>query len=765
MNDFNRAEKIVSMRKFAGKLDSRAGAVMRTLQEANAGGLRKLTGEMLDQADDILFDLANKAESNAAQQLYFDAMRNVRLQRTAIEAGFANAMAEVFVRFAAGKPIGNAETEQLAEELSLSLVDEEDMEEQVALKNMSAKAERDCYHELFELTVRLASLTRRNELDETAHPFYPGVVARAFADALTPMDMDIKVRLILYKLFEKHVLSHERELLKEANRLLVREGILPKIRHRVRKSPAGVGAPGSYGAGPVGSAPLSGSEFFDDQLAPVSPGAVTGGYMLGGGGAGNAGGFAGFVPQTSNLVGALSALQGYVVEHGYPQDLSPEQVGAQLVQLSRRIGASTGADSNHEQTIGMVSMVFDYILDDADVPDRVKALIARLQIPLLKVALLDPEFFSRRRHPARVLLNEIASAAVGIDPDRDRDGESFLSMLERIVDRVLTDFEDDPKLFDALLTEFRDWREQDQERARVFEDRARKTTEGRERVEFAKRRTEAWVEMWASRDNIPPFIADFLRTTWKNTLLITMHRHGEESRQWANRIKTVNNLLWSITPKKTTQGGRLLVEMIPSILEEVREGMELGSAHPETIEVFFRELAKLHAKTVNGGVEREISDDVTPESSDDAEIVDVEAKARELRESGGLYERDVADLLAADVDEIVLESPDVDSEPAHQERDRFLEEAESLACGTWVQFSAEDGGSVRAKLSWRSPLTGCCLFVDRKGIKVADKTPSGLAAELRSGRAVVLDEVPLLDRAINALMDRSDSSTPPPAEV
>ncbi len=754
MNDSTRAEKIVSMSKFAGKLDSRASAVMRTLQEAMAGRLRKLTGEMLDRADDTLFELSNKAESNSSQQLYFDAMRSVRLQRDCLESGYAQAIGETFERFAAGKPLGKGDTDQLADELSLTLVEEDDMEEQVALRNMSAKAERDCYHELFELTVRLASLTRRNDLDETAHPFYPGMIARAFADAVAPIGMDIKVRLILYKLFETNVLSQSRELLKDANRTLVREGVLPKIRHRVRKqgttSSTGFGAPHPGGYGNV---PGPGADFFNDQAVSVPPGAGAYGHGVGA----PVGGFAGFVPQASNFVGALSAIQNYVVEHGYPADLSPAQVGTQLVQLSRQIGGKDESSSNYERTIGMVSMVFDYILDDADVPDRVKALIARLQIPVLKVALLDPDFFSRRRHPARVLLNEMATASIGFDLERDRDGESLLTTMEGIVERVLSEFDDDPGLFEALLVEFRDWRERDQERSRVFEDRARKTTEGRERVEFAKRRTEAWIEMWAGRDNVPPFIAEFLRSTWKNTLLITMHRHGEESRQWAQRIKTVNNLLWSITPKKTAKGGRLLVEMIPSILEEIREGMELSSAHPELIESFFSSLAALHAKTVNGGVEREIGDPA--DSVIDAESAhgEVRGDTGKAKEASALYEQDIAQLVDGDMEEIVLESPETEPEPAPQARDEFLEQADALRCGSWVQFTDESGESVRVKFSWRSPLTGCCLFVDRKGIKIADKTPSGLAADLRSGRAVVLDEVPLLDRAINALMDRNEA--------
>ncbi len=731
MNDSTHAEKIVSMSKFAGKLDSRASTVMRTIQEIATGSLRKLTEQMLDRADDALFDLASKAEGSGAQQLYFEAMRSVRLQRQKIGSGFAHEIKNVFDRFAAGHSPGNRDASQLVEELNLALVDEDGMEEQLALENMCAKAERDCHHELFELTVRLASLTRRNDLDETAHPFYPGEYAHAFSRALKPIGMDIKVRLILYKLFEKHVLSQAKELQKDANRMLVSEGILPKIRHKVRKSFSETGQGDAAG------------ELLGDRVPSVKAGD---GLNIG---------FAGFVPHATSFVGALSSIQSYVVENGYPVGMTPEQVGIQLIQISRQIEGSEGAGSSHEKTIGMVAMVFDYILDDANVPDRVKGLIARLQIPVLKLALLDDEFFSRRRHPARVLLNEIASTSVGLDLDRDRDGAAFVTMLEQLVAQVLDEYDDDPKVFDTLLVEFRDWREREQERARVFEDRARRTTEGRERVEFAKRRIEAWIDMWAGRDNLPPFIAEFLRSTWRNTLLITMHRHGEDSKEWARQIKTVNNLLWSIAPKKTAKGGRLLVEMIPSILAEIRDGMELSSAHPETIENFFTELAQLHAKTVNGGIDRDLGTRSSPEVSVRPAASSADFPGQEIN---ALYQQDIADLADPNIEEIVLETPNAAASGDDQVQDQYAEQVETLQCGTWVAFTSDDGAVVRAKLSWRSPLTGCCLFVDRKGIKIADKTPAGLAAELRSGHAAVLDDVPLLDRAISALMASDDES-------
>src|SRR5690606_5883111 len=66
-----------------------------------------------------------------------------------------------------------------------------------------------------------------------------------------------------------------------------------------------------------------------------------------------------------------------------------------------------------EDVINLVSMLFEFILNDNQLPASMKALIARLQIPMLKVAILDKSFFGKEGHPARRLLNEIATAAIG----------------------------------------------------------------------------------------------------------------------------------------------------------------------------------------------------------------------------------------------------------------------------------------------------------------------------------------------------------------
>lgn len=692
-------------------------------------GLVQLVFRMLDLADDALFDMSSRADSDEAQQLYFGTMRNLRLRRQDMEVALTDAMNRNFDRFMRGVPLSEAggSTGEFDED-SLSLVDDDAVEEMVAVKNMAARAENRFYQALYEITVRLGALTKREELGELEHPLSPLELGKAFTSALDPLDLVLQAKLTVLKLFEKHVMGQLGLVYGTINQYLIGEGVLPKVKRAVRK-----GAGGQGGAAGEGLLP--------EELMEAGT---------------NAAKFLAFMPPSANLVGALSDMQGFMSEQGYPVEMTPEQIGIHILDLYRRSldgSADPSAVAADEKTINMVSTIFEYILEDRQVADPIKALLARLQIPMLKLALVDRGFFGMKKHPARKLLNAMAAASAGWADGTDRELEELTAKVAEVVDAVLAQFETDPSVFEVLLEDFNKFVAAREERASIFEERARKTIEGKERVEFARRRTEAWIEMWAGRENVPPFIAEFLRDTWKTTLLMTMHRYGEDSPEWAARIKTVNNLLWSIIPKKTAKGGRLLVEMLPGIIKELREGMEEASAHPATMEVFFSKLAKLHAMTVNGGVERDLSDVPAGKPQDEgASFLGPEGGLSGINVEEVTFELPDDELDEWPEEEIVLEAPDVGMDEEFDEAgDGFDDLAHDLACGTWVEFVSERGERQRGKLSWRSPLTACCLFVDRNGVKLFELPLGELASRLRARTAVVLAQDELMERAMEKL--------------
>ena len=118
------------------------------------------------------------------------------------------------------------------------------------------------------------------------------------------------------------------------------------------------------------------------------------------------------------------------------------------------------------------------------------------------------------------------------------------------------------------------------------------------------------------------------------------------------------------------------------------------------------------------------------------------------------------------VDEIVFGAKgEEDDEEGEVFDDAYVETARAIKVGTWVEFRDKTGHIERAKLSWISPISAKYLFVNRKGLKVGDKTVWGLAAELRAGSAEILEDVPLFDRALDAIVERLKSSAAAPVEA
>ena len=86
-------------------------------------------------------------------------------------------------------------------------------------------------------------------------------------------------------------------------------------------------------------------------------------------------------------------------------------------------------------------------------PDPIKVLIGRLQIPILKVAILDSSFFNHKKHPARQLLDSISKASLGWSDDQQLE-DILIKKLEKIVDFLLLEFDQDIAIFEQALDEF-----------------------------------------------------------------------------------------------------------------------------------------------------------------------------------------------------------------------------------------------------------------------------------------------------------------------
>ena len=198
---------------------------LRTVRELAASNLTHHIGRMMEKIDDALFARAEKAENNMIQTQYFDAMREMRIIRKDIEEDFINGFHS---RFNQGIPRQTSDSESFNlnwddDNSGLSLVDKKDLEEELAIANMVNKIRSTSKQALFALDKRIGLLISDPELERWQNPLGPEAICDAFHEAARRIETGLEIRLVVFKLFDQHVISALSELYKEINSSLVAE--------------------------------------------------------------------------------------------------------------------------------------------------------------------------------------------------------------------------------------------------------------------------------------------------------------------------------------------------------------------------------------------------------------------------------------------------------------------------------------------------------------------------------------------------------------
>ena len=202
----------------------------------------KLMGGLFENLDDALYEMANKSDSNALQNVYFDSMRELRKQRIGIDRVFNHELLRVYDRFwETGEiEVRQQSLEDLSKNSELALVDDEELEDSLAITNMVSKAENRYNRELFALGQRFAYIIGGGRIDESMihqTPVSPAVLCAAIQLAMSNVSVDLPVKLVVYKLFDRHVMHFIGGIYDEINILLGKAGVIPKLTPKVRRNP------------------------------------------------------------------------------------------------------------------------------------------------------------------------------------------------------------------------------------------------------------------------------------------------------------------------------------------------------------------------------------------------------------------------------------------------------------------------------------------------------------------------------------------------
>jgi hypothetical protein len=708
--------------------------ILQNVRSAAKRRLNDLLQELLNNADDALFEMANRSRNDTDENMFFEAMREIRLQRKKISKHFVDEFHRSFDDiFAAEEPTPRGPIDESPDELSLLRNDE--LEVAVAVSGMVSKITSQFSLPIMQLTKRLDHACESQTITERVNPLGPERISRAFVRAIEAINLDIKLRIIILKLFERFVMEQLGPTYEEANKLLAEAGVLRDLsamRGRASGGPghgqSGAAATDHAGAhGDAGSSPVGGgggsanfgiiqtllSRFTGDRSGV--PIAATSGKTI----------------ETSQLLSMLSDVQGDRTVHSIDPASVPESLDLQAVLAARsaqvlgHVNASPARDDG--DAMNFVAMLFDYILNDRNLAIPMKALIARLQIPIIRLAIIDKSFFEKSNHPARQLLNELSSAGIGWSAASELKRDALYNFIESIVLRVLNDFADNPDLFETLVEELREFLKKDLKRRLLMEKRVKEIETGKAKTKAAKETVQNLINEMASGQRVPPEIGKFISETWSKALIFACVTAGTESDLWNHHVRVMADLLKIIQPLQSEDDIAARDAVAPDLIDTIEAALvDLKIADRERNDLITMLTEQL----------RQLSAD------DRAHVDEPESAAPVLA-----FETMRNVTLTAPTE---AEEQDPDDPPPPQ----YVDEVNRLEEGAWLEFVDEHGDNVRVKLAGIIEPGARYVFTNRRGIRVFKKSKMQLANDLQNQTVMVLDESQVFDRALQAVISK-----------
>lgn len=718
--------------------------------------LRVGLSELFDNVDDTLFEKADRAASNTDQSMFFDAMRLLRLQRHTVEKSCCDGLDEQFNLLQYGRRPAAAMQASFDVD-TLSLVQPDELEQTVALDGMVGRASTRNQSALAHLALRLNNLVATGVTDAN-NPLAPAQLVQLFADSCAPLSLDIKVRLIVFKLFERHVFNSIDLMYADVNELLANAGILPDLKQgavaqqRTRTPSASAGATRSaLPVGPVDGADQQVLSLFSELMSSWRH--TSGDIALSALGAPTAP-----AVRSDELLGMLNHYTTNTAEQAISLADLRGHISRQLNEQQRQTGEVRKLDRVDDDVISLVSMLFDVVLGDKELPSALKALIGRMQLPILRVAIADKSLFNRASHPARRLLNELARATMGWSDHDDLQRDQLHSLLERMVDRMLGEELIDAAFFEQMHEELAGFVQLEQRRADRMEQRTRDAEEGRARVEAARSKTAKILNEMLLGRTLPVFAVDLLRERWAQVLQLAFLREGEQSGVWEQAVTVAGQLVESVevpsTAEAVAQRGELNSEVVRALCSGLRL---LGEEEPEN-STLVQQLSSLQQSVLDAAI-------ASAARAAEPAVEGVHTSPEAL--SAG---EPVADYLPEPempvveppvlMDLMLVEQPILDESalPEQVETVEDLPDADAgvwidnLHAGSWFELSAGEQPTQRCKLAAIISFSGKYIFVNRTGMKVAEFNRLELSRQFTAGNIRLLANDQLFDRALESVI-------------
>lgn len=618
----------------------------------------------------------------------------------------------------------------------ITLVGEDALELDIRIDNLATRFFDATGGSLWKLNLRLVTLLNRPDLSRSNNPIDPKGICRGLNEMLAAAStLTLDKKLDLLGRLESGLLQHLPDLYNKLNDFLELAGI-------EAAQPIIVSAPTSKAAKPgpeSATVSLSLLQALQQMLLSRLPNP-----SAAGGGEGSAVGAALSQSAMERLLfrlneldrpGKLAADFDPVASHSL-ETLIPGLFEAEEAAPTAKPTALTSqglglpANTPEGLAIDTLASLFASIWDDPTLPEALKSVISRLQITILKIALSDAGFFSDAGHPARLLLDRLHVAMLGLPLDTTVK-HPFCARILEIATQLQGRFNGSVAVFEDAL------------------EQLEPLIAGRQAsiVEMAKpylpllqqldRRDQGLVEARRVIDkaittDTPARIREFFTTSWRKVLLIIWLEHGPDSSQWATYTNVIGGLLWTFQPKPGAEKRNELNRRLPEILEVLKAGMDrLGMSEAQQA-AFFDVCFALQTEALRS----------TPSAS-------VPPESRLLEPGAWSAKASKPVLGEIGSGELRLQTLDMAETPASPVR--------KLPCapGDWLQVQLDESTSCVGYLSHLSPGGQRTLLCNPDGGLVLSVHAAILERQLRDGQAHVVSAQSLFEKAADNALRRT----------
>ena len=690
----------------------------------------------------------------------------------------------------------------------LELMAEGAMDDQILASRLAMRVLDQASTELNELRLRIQHLEKRQELPR-GDVLLPDVVTRILVDQWLDAQMTREGWLLVQDALAPMLAKRMHEAYQAANELLVSSGVMEKIdlQALVRRAP---GSRSNAPAGGDAAAQGADGESRGGATDPYGPGSgaapASGGVRSPGSRDAQRSGMSSsamgvheetrMMTSTSPLARARMRAQGVV---GRLKRMLIDRVGGDfeatqllppsphLVQAMQRIApvvsvdaglpqtGSTGsgavyADASHVEraatalrqrtvelkqaaetpteraTIEVVALMFQSILAEERIPATVRVWFARLQIPVLRVALAEPEFFSALQHPARRLIDRMGSCVMGFESNVTS------TALEMEIKRVVQVIEQYPetgrRVFQLVFDEFQKFLStylSEQGSASRFVSVAQQV-EQKETLSV-----QYTIELRKLLDDLPvrDEVRQFLFKVWVEVLAVASVKFGLKHEETASLKRVASELLWAASAKPNRNDRARVIQQLPSILQRLRQGMGL-LGYPAGLQ-------DQHIKSVSDTLADAFMSRTEPISQESLDKLSERlANLEDFLPESGTGDLDLDNESIEMITGVDSSNIEVIRHGGSQPNEAMRAWAVELQIGSW--FGLDHNGKLNSvQLAWRSDRGQLYMFVTNSG-RCFLVQASRVAAYLQAGLLVPSEDEALTVRATRDALAKLDAN-------